>query len=747
MRVIGLLFVSVLVACGDNNDGPEPVAPEVVDPLVYVDPRIGTGGLGFAHGSCFVGAAAPHGMVKVGPDTNGPFGTVNFLHYSGYFAEDDKIRGFSHVHLHGTGATDYGVLSVMPVPAFDAGKLTVTANEARFAKANETATAGAYTVKLANGIEAAMTATPRAAVHRWRGAGAVIIDLGKTLESGEIDAASLTVDAAAGELTGQLHHLGGMTKGFGGYTIYFVARAKTAWTAHRVWSAGNAPSAATTASGTGVGAALDIPGEFELAVGLSFVSLDGARRNLDAEVPAVDFDVTVAKTRAEWSKYLRTVLLTGGTETERRIFYTSLYHAFLMPSLIDDVDGAYQLVAGGPQRAEGYRQMSDLSLWDTYRTVHPLYALIAPESARDAAQSLVAFGQYTGVYPKWPLAIGETGTMLGSSAEIVIADAVARQVPGVDANLAWPGLRAAAMDPVAPAAGRGGRDRVEAYMQYGYVPNTSYRSVSLTTEYAHNDFALSWLAGAVGEDEDRVALRERSKGWRKLFDPAVGFLRGKNPDGTFPAGAFDPLEMGDDYAEANAWHSLWMAGAHDTDGLAEIFGGASAAVAKLEMFFELAKEHWETSDESAANFPRPYYWHGNEPDINAAFLFVQLRRADLTSKWARWIEDTHYNDQPNGVAGNDDGGTLGAWYVLSTLGIYPIPGSENWLFASPRFPQARVRVGDHDLVIIKQGRGMYVESVLIDGSPVSIYEIQHFMLAVAGTVTFVMTDEPTNWIE
>ena len=747
MRALGLFLVSGLFACGDNAVT-EPVLPEVTDPLAYVDPRIGTGGLGFAHGSCFVGAAAPHGLVKVGPDTNGPFGTVNFLHYSGYFAEDDRIRGFSHVHLHGTGATDYGVLSVMPIAAFDPVKLTATANEARFTKANEVAGAGSYQVKLANGIEAAMTATPRAAVHRYRGAGAILIDLGKTLEGGEIDAAQLAIDPVAREITGQLHHKGGMTQGFGGYTIYFVARARTAWTVHRVWSAGNAPSPALTASGTAVGAALDVGGDFELAVGLSFVSLDGARRNLDAEVPAVDFDATLARTREAWAKQLGTVRLTGGTEVERRIFYTSLYHAFLMPTLIDDVDGAYQLVTGGPQRAIGWRQMSDLSLWDTYRTVHPLYAWLAPDSARDAARSLVAFGEHTGIYPKWPLAIGETGTMLGASAEIAIADAVVRGVAGVDAELAWPGLRAAAMEPTPPAAGRGGRDDVEPYIQLGYVPNTRNRSVSMTTEYSHDDFALAQLAGALGHAADRDALLARSKGWRMLYDPAVGFLRGKNPDGSFPSGAFDPLEMTEDYAEANAWHSLWMTGAHDPEGLAEVHGGEAAAIAKLEMFFELAKQHWDTADESAANFPRPYYWHGNEPDINAAFVFAQLGRPDLTHEWARWVQDTHYNDQPDGVAGNDDGGTLGAWYVLSTLGVYPIPGSDRWIISAPRFPHARVLVGGRELAIVAEGvsaKAIYVKSVELDGSPLETPELTHAQLANASILRFVMSDEPTRW--
>ncbi|MGN6109398.1 MAG: GH92 family glycosyl hydrolase [Kofleriaceae bacterium] len=729
-------------ACGDGAVE-DPILPEVTDPVAHVDPTIGTGGMGFAHGSCFVGATAPHGLVKVGPDTSGPFGTVNFLHYSGYWAGDDKIRGFSHLHLHGAGATDYGVLSVMPVPAFDPAKRTVEAYETRFAKADERAAAGRYEVALANGIEVALTATPRAAVHRYRGAGAVVIDLAKVLDGGRVESASITVDDDAGELYGELHHRGGMSGGFGGYTVYFVARARTPWTSHQVWSDASAPGPSASASGTGVGTALVVPADFELAIGLSLVSLDGARANLAAEVPSIDFEQVAARTRDRWSGLLGSVLLTGGTEAQRRIFYTSLYHAFLMPSVIGDVDGTYRLSSGVEAVATGWQQMSDLSLWDTYRTVHPLYAWLAPDSAKDAARSLVAFGDGLGIFPKWPIAIGEAGTMLGSSAEIAIADAVLRDVPGVEAPRAWPGLRAAAMDPIAPPAGRAGRGDVEPYMQLGYVPRSHGRSVSTTTEYGHDDFALAQLAGALGHTADRDALLVRSRGWRALYDPAVGFLRGRNADGTFPAGPFDPLELGEDYAEANAWHSLWMTGAYDAEGLAELHGGAAGAVAKLEQFFERAKEDWDRGDEAASNFPRPYYWHGNEPDINAAYVFAQLGRPELTHRWVRWIEDTLYSDQPEGVAGNDDGGTLGSWYVLSTLGIYPVPGSDRWILGAPRFPQARVRVEGRELLIVAEGWGKdrgSVERVEIDGVPVEGAEITHVQLAGASKLVFVMRE-------
>jgi putative alpha-1,2-mannosidase len=713
-------------ACG-GDDAP-PIAPEVTDAVAYVDPTIGSGGLGFGYGSCFVGAAAPHGLVKLGPDTNGAFGTSSFQHYSGYFSDDDKIQGFSHVHLHGAGASDYGVLSVMPVVAFDPAKQSVVDYETRFAKADEHAAAGRYEVTLANGIGVVLAATQRAAVHHYTGARAVVVDVAKTLDGGTNDA-TITVDDAAHELTGQLHHLGGMSAGYGGYTLYFVARAPTTpWTSHQQWA---------------TGAALAVPATFDLAIGVSLVSIAGARANLDAEVPVLDVEQVAAATRAVWADRLGRVLLTGGSEDERRIFYTSLYHAFLMPSVIDDVDGTYQLIGQAAAVADGWHQVSDLSLWDTYRTVQPLYGWLAPESARDASRSLVAFAQGLGSYPRWPLAIGETGTMVGASADVTIADAVARGVAGAGGELGWPLLRAAAMDPTAPPGGRGARTDVESYMQYGYIPSTIGRSVSKTTEFAHDDFALAQLAAAQGDTADHDALIERSHGWRALYDPATGFLRGKGTDGTFAAAAgFDPLDLGDDYTEANAWHSLWMAGAHDSDGLVALLGGGDAAVGKLLEFFTNAKQDLEVSGDAGANFPRPYYWHGNEPDMNAAFLFAQFGRPDLTAEWVRWIEDSLYAATPAGVAGNDDGGTLGAWYVLATLGLYPVPGSDRWIIGAPRFPQARVLVGGHELAIVADGDGPYVQSVELDGAPVDGAYLTHAQLAGASTLRFVMAQSP-----
>ena len=718
--------ICLLAACS-STPAPKPLPP-VTDPLVYVDPRIGTGGLGYNYGSCFVGAAVPHGLAKPGPDTNGRLGTVAFEHYSGYYADDDRVQGFSQLHLHGTGATDYGVLSLMPTLAFDSSKTSVVAYETHFDKTTEEAEPGYYAVTLDGGIHVELTATARVAVHRYTfpAPGAIVIDLAKTLDSGTVDSASINVDDATHTITGQLHHLGGMSKGFGGYTVYFAARASQAFT-HTSWA---------------TGAALVVPaGETTISIGLSLVSPEGAAANLAAEGGG-DFDAIAAAARDAWSAKLSPVLLAGGTEAERRTFYTSLYHAFLMPTVIDDHDGTYQLAGHAVATASGFHMMSDFSLWDTYRTVFPLYAWIAPDSARASAQSLIAFGTTLGAFPKWPVATGESGTMLGASAEVALADIDAR-VFGGDASIAqaaYPILRAAAMDTTDPTGGRGGRDQVVSYMQYGFVPTTASRSASVTTEYAHDDFALAELAGKVGASGDQAALLDRRHGWAKLYDSSVGFLRARNPDGSFPATSFDPTQFTSDFAEADAWQSLWMTGNHDPDTLADTLGGRDAAVAQLEMMFELTKQNWDTSDESALNFPRPYYWAGNEPDINAPFLFAQLGRPDLTQKWSRWVADTIYSDQPAGVPGNDDGGAMGSWYVEATLGLYPIAGSDRWIIGAPHFAAT---VGS--LSITVDGSGPYVKSVDLDGVPLDAPEITQAQLANASVLHFVMSDSATSW--
>jgi predicted alpha-1,2-mannosidase len=723
---------------------------------------IGSGGFGYAFGSASVSAAAPNGMVKVGPDTKGPWGTVNFLHYSGYWYGDDTIQGFSHLHLHGTGATDYGVLGVMPTAAFDATRTTAAGYESTFQKASESAVPGRYAVTLDNGnIQVELTATTHAAHHRYTyPAGAasahVIFDLDHHLDGGTVSTATATLDASTNRITGQLHSMGGMSSGFGGYDVYFAARTAAAWSESQVWQGGAAPAPGTTVSGAGAGFELGFdltstPGPVEVQVALSFVSTAEAAQNLAAEMPSFAFDTTQKATADAWSALLGRVTFTGGNANQQAMTTAALYHAFLMPSVLSDADGSFRGMDQMVHTAAGYRYLTDMSLWDTYRTLSPLYALLAPEVDLDMVTSLHEKAEEAGYFPKWPIATGEAGTMIGASAELVVADAYLKGVTGFDAEGAYGILRAAAMDPTAPPGGRGGRGQVEPYMMLGYVPASAGNvTASLTVEYAAEDLALSALAAALGHSADAAALTARASGYRKLYDPTSGFLWAKNADGSWPSSHADPTAFQSDFDEANAWQSLWGVPL-DVAGLAGVAGGKAALVSKLEQMFELTLQDYLATDFTnmlTSNAQRPYYWAGNEPDLAAAYDFALLGRPDLTQKWVAWLRASWYTPGAEGLPGNDDGGTMSAWLLFSSLGFYPLVGSDRYVIGAPLFPQASIAVGGGTFLVEAPGvsdTNLYVQSVALNGAPLTVPEIKHSDLVAGGKLSFVMGPAPSAW--
>ena len=747
---------------GTTTTGTDSVAPPVTRrPSAPVDPLfVGTGGFAYGFGSAFPGATAPAGMVKVGPDTKGPWGTVNFLHYSGYWYGDDTIQGFSHLHLHGTGATDYGVLSLMPSDGFDASRTTPEGYQSTFAKSSEKATPGVYDVTLdRGGIHVQLTATRRVAIHRYAyPAGAttahVIVDLDHHLSGGTIDSAEATLVAGDGTFTGKLHSTGGMSDGFGGYDVYFAAKANFPWKTSTTWQNGEAPAPGTAVLGTGAGFDLEFdlggsPGPVEIALGLSFVSVEGAAKNLLTETPTPTFDAVSAQTKSQWDELTGRVTFDGGLAEDRTKMAAALYHLYLMPSIQSDADGSFTAMDGSVQKEEGYHYMSDMSLWDTYRTLHPLYALIAPEYAKDSVESLHAKAKAGGFFPKWPLATGEAGTMLGSSAEVVLGDA-ARKGIDFDEEGAYQILRAAAMDTADPPGGRGGRGDVVDYMKYGYVPSSHGRSVSMTTEYANDDFGLAALAEATGHMDDAAALRARATGYRALLDPETGFLWAKDESGAWSTDHGDPAKFSEEYAEANAWQSLWMV-AEDIEGLAEQSGGKDKLVAKLEEMFESARVDYESLDYDnpiTANGMRPFYWGANEPDIHAPYVFAQLGRPDLTQKWVAWCRAFLYGPGADGLPGNDDGGTMSAWFVWSALGFYPIPATDRYILGAPLFPHAEIHLKDAVFKIDApevSDENVYVQSVKLDGKPLEKPEIRHADLLLGGTLAFEMGPTPSPW--
>ncbi len=726
---------------------------------------IGSGGFAYAFGSVSVSATAPNGLVKVGPDTSGPWGTVNFLHYTGYWYGDDSIQGFSHMHLSGTGATDYGVLAMMPSDGFDGARTTASGYASSFQKTSESAVPGRYAVTLDRGnIGVEITATTHAAHHRYTYPSSattahVIVDLDHHLSGGSITASAATLDASSHTISGSLHSMGGMSSGFGGYDVFFAVKTLAPWTASQVWTGTGAPAPGTLLMSSTGGGGFDLdfdltqaptPGQVEVQVGLSMVSSAEAAANLAAEMPTFSFDATQAASEAAWSSRIGRITFTGGTPAQQSMMTAASYHLYMMPSIQSDVDGSFKGMDAKVHTASGYHYVSDLSLWDTYRTLNPMYALVAPDLALDVVTSLTEKAKESGFFPKWPIATGEAGTMIGASAEVVLGDAYVKGIKGFDAASAYGVLRAAAMDSTSPPGGRGGRDQVVPYMTYGYVPSeTGGSSVALTTEYANDDLALASFAAALGHTADAQALNARAAGYRKLYDPATGLLWSKRMDGTFATSHADPTAYADEFREANAWQSAWMV-ALDWDGLAAT-AGKPQRIAELEQLFENTLVDYQqidwSSTLSSGALPK-YYWAGNEPDLDAPYLFAALGRPDLTEKWVAWLRASWFTPGADGIPGNDDGGTMSAWLLWSSLGIYPLAGSDRYVVGAPLFPEAQIAVSGGTFTIVADGvsdTNIYVQSVELNGAPLTAPVLHHADLVAGGKLSFVMGPSPSSW--
>jgi predicted alpha-1,2-mannosidase len=719
-----LLALLVLLGCG-------PHLTKVEDVVTLASPLMGTQGWGFTAGNAFPGACVPHGLAKPGPGTIGKkYGEALFLHYDGYWYGDETIRGFSQLHLHGTGASDYGALTLAPVDQSVSAPFTLDSYASTFAKSSEHASPGSYVVHLDQwNVEVELTASAHVAWHRYTwAAGAqprVVLDLtrvlGGTVEQMEVTAVSGTV------LRGSAVLLGGMSGGFGGNHVFFELRALRPWTALDTGTPGFAVMD------------FDASAPVELGMGLSLVSAEGATKNFDAEAFA-SFDDAKKAAVSQWSDLLGRITVYGADASKTAAFYSGLHHGFLMPALISDVDGSYAF--GGATHTATSPTMSDFSLWDSYRTVHPLYALVAPESAVASVNSLVRQAQArNGAFTRWPLGTGETGTMIGSPADIVIADAALRGVDGPDYEAAWQLLRPPAL--VMPS---GTRSSGPSYMTLGFVPSAENgRSAALTLEYSNADSALANLAAKLGHEGDAAALLERSHGWRKLFDPQNKVVRAINADGTYAREPFDPTSVLD-FAETDALQNTWMP-SHDPEGFVQLFGSKEAAATELDNFFQATLPEIDKLAKLPIEerFPNEHYFAGNEPDIEAPFDFSLFGRADLAAKWSVWARTQFYSEKPEGEPGNDDGGALALWYVEAMLGLYPVPGSDVWLLGSPAFPRVEITVPGGIFTIEADGvtdTAIYVQSATIDGQTLDSPVLHQAQLKAGSTLMLKMGETP-----
>lgn len=730
---------------------PDPAGALAGAPLVqWVDPFIGTGGKGYGTNSGFPGPQVPFGLARPGPDTGLEGGTaVSFAHCSGYNYEDSVVLGFSQTRMHGTGIVDYGQVSFMPTLGFTPDKAAPKGVMQSFAKADESAAPGYYRVQLADGIAVELTATDRVGLHRYTfppaSPAAVVMDLGRTLPDVDVTAADFTIDPDGAGVTGMMHIAGGYSDRGGGVKIYFAARFSRPFTAHGAWQDGTIVPSDTTREGTAVGAYF----EFEntapvvLGIGLSFVDVEHAAMNLAAESPGLDFELARADAEARWEQLLARVHVWGERERDFRMFYTALYHTLMMPTLATDVDGSYRGLDLEVHHADGFTYYTDFSLWDTYRTLHPLLTLLYPEYQTDFLRSLTAMAQDGGWMPRWPLGTAYTNGMLGESATIVFADSILKGIDPDAVGLAdaYAAMRKTATAPVPQDSPYGGRSGVLDYIDLGYVPlESGGSSVSWTLESAYNDHALAALATALGDPEDAAMFAARAGNWRNTYDPATGMMIGRRKDGTFVADV-DPLTWQDFYAEGNAYQYTWFV-PHDIDGLADLMGGRETTLARLGDLFE------QSETEAVGLMPQQYYWHGNEPDIHYSFIFSALDQPEGSARWSRWISDRRYSDGPGGLPGNDDAGTMSAWYVFAAAGIFPIAGTDTYFIGSPRFTRTTFHLPGGDLVLDApdtDNKNIYIDAATLDGQPITRARLTHDQLAAGAELRFEMTDTPGDW--
>jgi predicted alpha-1,2-mannosidase len=728
LRALRAAALVLLGACtppapDDSGAAAEPVPLSSED----VDVFIATGGPGFRVGSSTPAATAPFGLVKAGPDTSLDGTVYSFYHCSGYYWDDTHIEGFGHFHLVGTGSADYGNVLFMPTDGWDSSKRSPDGWRQPFDHADEVASPGRYAVTLGDGTGVDIVATSHGAHHRYTfpddtSTPTIVVDVEHVLGGSSLGG-EVGVDPADGALFGMSRTNGAFTSD---NRVYFYARVEGGFDDFGTWGDDAGERGRTAAAGIDAGLWVSPRSRTpEVRVGISLTSVDAARANLEAELLDRRFDDTAAAAAATWDAALSVVSVAGGSDEQRRITGSALYRALTMPQEHGDVDGRYVGFDGAVHPAEGFTYHSDMSLWDTYRTAHPLYTLLYPARANDFARSLVAMAEQGGAFPRWPAARQDGGSMIGAPADIVLADTWLRGVRDWDAAAAWPLLEAQARGTVeVPYNARPGLDALQTL---GWIPSDEQDgSVAWMQETAWADAALARLALALGENEDAAFYEHRAYTWRNVWDPAVGFFHGRRRDGTFEE-APNPVAWESEYVEGNAWQYLWMPFPHH-EALAETLGGREAALRRLRVFFE------EAEREGVLDFPQTYYWHGNEPDIHAPFLFALWGAPDETLRWVRWVQDTHYAAAPVGLAGNDDGGTLSAWWLFAALGLYPIAGTDEYVVTAPMFEEASFAVLDGVFTVRRVGDGAHVSEVSLDGVPLDRVRIRHQELRPGGSL-------------
>ncbi len=675
-------------------------AARAADPAGSVDPMIGT----FAPGFVFPGAVVPFGMVQNSPDTVGP------LVYSGYMWHDALIRGFSLVHLSGPGATKGGDLPFMPWTGSGPPPGDPQRYASAYSHAAEHAEAGYYSVRLANGVAAELTASTHAAMQRYAFPPALDADL--IVDAGRDNAG---LHEGGFRVVGPREIAGW---GRDRYPVHFVARFDAPIVDHGATWVRFAPGQTVT-----------------MRVGLSFVDEAGARRNLDAEAPEdLSFDAMRAAARAAWSRQLGRVEVDGGTELERRSFYTALYHASLHPNAFTDVDGRYLGFDGAAHRAQGRTQYANFSLWDTYKADNQLLALLEPGRYADMLRSLLADAEQGGHLPRWAEQNTDPAHMSGDPAIQAIAEGACR-------GLLSDREARALYDRAVELVGR----RETSWQELGYLPlEDSSRGAGTTLEYGAADFALALLADRLGRHDEAARWREQSLAYRRLLDPGTRWIRPRNADGSWYA-PFDPAHDETGFQEGNSWQYSWLA-PHDARGLFDRMGGDAAALGRLDHLFAGPPEAQNRLTAFGVAYRFDQWAPGNEHDLGAPYLYAFARRPSSTQAVLAAVREL-YRPTVDGLPGNDDLGSLSAWYVFAALGFGPFtPGAPLYMVGSPEFPRVTLHLaGGRALVVEAPGASAaapYVQSAALDGRPLARAWFTDGAIRRGGTLRLEMGPRP-----
>jgi predicted alpha-1,2-mannosidase len=745
--------------------GTATAAPAKLGERAYaaVDPFIGTGG----EGHTFPGAVVPFGMIQLSPDTQLKTRKEGYGWAAGYRYDDNTIYGFSHTHFSGTGHSDLGDVLTMPI----AGEVKLEPGDARqprsgyhsqFSHTDEKAEPGYYAVTLADyGIRAELTAGERVGVHRYtfrQGAPAhVLVDLRPSMYDypGKVSWSRLRL-RADGTLTGFRE-----TRGWApGRQLYFAMRFSQAPVGHAFHNtegeipykgfaapADRDPRARAQIEGRALVGVLDFAAqtrELIVKVAISPVGEEGAIANLDTDMPGWDFDAVRSAARKAWSDALG-VFDVDAAEPMRRSFYTAVYHAFMAPSLFMDSDGRYRGPDNAAHRADGFRNYSTFSLWDTYRALHPLLTIVQPEQrTNDIVRSLLAAREASpyGILPVWAFHGLETWCMIGYHAVPVIADAWMKGIRGYDAQ--------AALDAMVASASYASYGGLDGYMKLSYVPiDREGEAASKTLEYAFDDWTIARMAEGLDRKDVAAAFLHRATNWRHAYDAKTGFMRARLSNGAFRE-PFDPSASGygTDYTEGNAWQYSWYV-PQDVAGLIRAHGGDAAFVKKLDEVFDAKVDPKLFAHMEDITGLIGWYAHGNEPSHHVAYLYAYAGQPWRTQERLKQIMDTQYAPRADGLAGNDDLGQMSAWFVFTALGFYPVaPASNEYVIGRPFVDRAVLNLpnGKRFSVVAEHldAAHPYIGQVTLNGRPLEHSAIRHQDIMAGGELRFTMQAAPNR---